>query len=86
MNRSVWRRRDRRPSSAAFVVMMQPAEARNFDDRAAGRRFHSPRARRVFVEREGRPPPLIIGDVLLQQAPEASGVPDDHVIEVLSPS
>jgi len=47
--------------SAAFVMVMDPADVRHLDDRAAGWRLHRPCARRILVQGEMRPPLVIIG-------------------------
>ncbi len=85
VSRFGFRRRDRWSGSAAFVVVVQPAEMRDFRDRAAGWRLRNPPDRRLFVQREVRAGLLLIGTVLRQQVLKASGVPDDHVIEARSP-
>ena len=47
--------------SAAFVMVMDPADVRHLDDRAAGGRLYRPCDRRILVQGEMRPPLVIIG-------------------------
>jgi hypothetical protein len=65
-----------------FVVMMQDAEVRDLDDRAAGGRLHGPGGGSVLVEREVRSP-VIVREVLAQVAAQGALVPHDDVVEVL---
>ena len=78
-------RGSRRSGGATFVVMVQTAEVRDLDDRAAGRRLYRPRNRRILVQREVRAPLVIVGQVLLEVAAQRPLVPHDDVIEALAP-
>jgi len=55
------------------------------DYRAAGRRLHCPRHRRIFVQREVRPPLVIVGEIQLERAAQRPLVPHDDVVETLAP-
>ena len=61
--------------SAAFVMVMDPADMRHLDDRAAGWRLYRPCDRRILVRGETRPPLVIIGQAELEGASEGSLVP-----------
>jgi hypothetical protein len=45
-------------------VMIQAAEVRDLDDRAAGRWLRRPRDGRIPVQREVRAPLVVVGEVL----------------------
>ena len=66
-------------------MVMQPADVADLNDRAAGRRLRCPRQGRVLVQRQVRPPLVIIGQELPERASKRPLVQDDHVIETLSP-
>jgi hypothetical protein len=77
--------RERRSGGATFVVVMQAADVRDWDDRAAAWWLSHPRDRRIFVKREVSPPLVIVNEVVLQVAAQRAFVPDDDVIEALTP-
>ena len=66
-------------------MVMDPADVRHLDDRAAGWRLYRPYDRRILIQGEMRPPLVIIGQEELECASEGSLIPHDHVIETLSP-
>ena len=66
-------------------MVMDPADVRHLDDRAAGWRLCCPCDRRILVQGEMRPPLMIIGQEEPEGASEGALIPDDHVIETLSP-
>ena len=66
-------------------MVMDPADVRYLDDRAAGWRLYRPCDRRILVQGEMRPPLVIISQEELEGASEGSLIPHDHVIETLSP-
>ena len=82
---SIRRRPHRWSSGATFVMVMQPADVGDLNDRAAGRRLRCPSQGRVLVQRQVRPPLVIIGQELPERASKRPLVQDDHVIETLSP-
>jgi hypothetical protein len=69
------RRRERRSGGATFVVMMQAADVRDWDDRAAGWPLGNPRDGRIFVQREVSAPLVIVNEVALQVATQGALVP-----------
>ena len=64
---------------------MQPADVRDLNDRAAGRRFRCARDRRIFLEREVRAPLVVVIQDPRKRASKRSFVPHDDVIEALAP-
>ncbi len=82
-NQSVMR--ERSSGGATFVVMVQIAEMRDVNDRAACRRLRCPRDGSILVEREMRSPGVVVGEVLPEVAPQRAFVPHDDVVEALAP-
>ena len=78
------RRRERRSGGATFVVVMQPANVRDLDDRAAGWRLGNPRDGSILVQREVSAPLVIVREVALQVTVQRALVPHDDVIEALA--
>jgi hypothetical protein len=66
-------------------MVMEPADLRDLNDRAAGRRLRRPRQGRVLVQGEVRPALVIIGHELSERASKGSFIPHDDVIEALLP-
>ena len=66
-------------------MTVQAADVRDLSDRAASRRLHRPRSRRILVQREVRAPLVIVRKVLLEVAAQRPLVRHDDVIEALAP-
>ena len=66
-------------------MMMQAADVRDWDDRAAGWRLGNPRDGRIFVQREVSAPLVVVNEVALQVAAQGAFVPHDDVIEAFAP-
>ena len=60
--------------------MVQAADVRDLDDRAAGRRLDRPRKGRILVQREVSAPLVIVGEVLLEVAAQRPLVPRIRVL------
>ena len=65
-------------------MVMQAAEVRDLDDRAAGRWLACPWHGCILVEREVRAPVVIIGDIALQVALQRALVQHNDMIEALA--
>ena len=63
--------------------MMQPAEVRDLNNRAARRRLRRPRDGRILVERQVGSPPVVVDEVVLEVATQRALVPHDDVVEAL---
>ena len=63
---------------------MQPAEVWDLEDRTDGWRLGGPRNGSILVQREVRPPLVIIGKVALQVAVQRTLIPHDDMIEALA--
>ena len=65
--RGSWRG-ERRSGGATLVMVMQAADVRDWDDRAAGRRWDNPRDGSIFVQREVSAPLVVVNEVALPVA------------------
>src|SRR4029450_7562591 len=65
--------------------MMQSADVRDLDDRAAADRLLRPASWCILVQREMGAPVVIVGEVLLEVTAERAFVPHDDVVEALAP-
>jgi hypothetical protein len=63
--------------------MMQSADVRDFDDRAAPRRLFRPRCRCVLVKGEVGSPLVVVDEVLMDVVAQRTLVPYDDVVEAL---
>ena len=70
--------------SAALVVMVQPTDLRDLDDRTHTGRVDGSGLRGVFAEREMRSRLVVIGKVRGQDSTEMLLAEDNHVIETIS--
>ena len=66
-------------------MVMQPAEMRDLNDRAAGWRLLGAWEGRVLVQGEVRTPFVVIGQEVSEDASKGTFIPHDHVIETLAP-
>ena len=66
-----------------IVTVMQPADFRRAHD-PAGAATPQSMVRRVLVQREMRPTPMVIGEVGAEETTEMRLVDDDHVIQTLA--
>src|SRR4030095_7673662 len=64
---------------------MESVEVRDLNDRAAGWPLHSPRHRRILLQREVRAPLVIVVHEASEGAPKGAFIPDDDVIETFAP-
>ena len=67
-------RRARRSSGVTFVMVMQAAQVRDFDDRAASRRLPRPRDGRILVQRQVRSPLVIRRDLASPASPTSTTI------------
>src|SRR4029450_4570978 len=65
--------------------MMQSADVRDLDDRAAADRLLRPASWCILVQREVGAPVVVVGEVLLEVTAERAVVPHDDVVEALAP-
>ena len=66
-------------------MVMQTADVRDLDDRAAGERLRRPRHGRILVQGKMWAPLMIIGQEECERASKGPLIPHDDVIETLSP-
>ena len=69
---------------ASLVAMVQSADFRERDHLTFHRGLHASWRGRVFLQREMRSRPMIIGDISGAHAPQMRLVDDDHVIETFA--
>ncbi len=65
--------------------MLDAAEAGHLDDASHGGELDGPVNRSILVEREVGPEAMIVRDVVVQVATQATLVLDNHVVEALAP-
>jgi hypothetical protein len=68
----------------AFVAMVQAANLRNFDDPSRRHWLNRSTDGRVLSQRQVRPGLLVVFEVRLQDAAQASFIQDNHVIQALA--
>jgi hypothetical protein len=66
-------------------MVLEAADVRHLDDRAAGWQLCSPRDRRILVQREVSTPLVIVIEEKSKRASQGLLIPHDDVIETLSP-
>jgi len=71
--------------SAPLVAVVEPDDLRELHDLADSRRLDGRGLRRVLAEAEVGSGPVIVGEVLGDDAEEVPGVQDQEVIETLPP-
>ena len=82
---AVWRWRERWLGGAPFVVVLQTADVRDLDNRAAGWRLRRPRHGRILVQGKMGAPLVIIGQEEFERASKGPLIPHEEVIETLPP-
>ncbi len=64
--------------------MMESSDHRELDDLPVVGRFHLPRFRGVFLEREMRPEPVIVDQIISKYAAQVTVVEDDYMIDAVA--
>src|SRR5271157_4718858 len=64
--------------------MMESADLRKFHHLSEFRRLYSPRERSILVERQVSARPLVVFEIQLQDATQASFIQDDDVVQALA--
>ena len=64
--------------------MMESSDHREFNDLPMVRRFHLPRFRGVFLQREMRPATVIVDQIISKYAAQVILVEDDYMIDAIS--
>jgi hypothetical protein len=69
----------------ADVAVVQAADFGKLDDLSCDGKLDRPEVGRVLVQREVSTRPVVVGEVLGQDAAEVSLAEDEHVIQALAP-
>ena len=77
---------DRRASGGDALVVVEAAEVPDGDDPAVARRLSGAWDGGILVQRQVSPPSVVVGEVCLEMTAQHAFIPDDDVIDALTPS
>jgi hypothetical protein len=83
-DRGVAQRRGGRSGSSAFIMMIQTADLRRFDNCTVGVRLYSSCVRGVFVQQQVSSPTMIIGTISREHATKRALLEHNHVIKTFA--
>jgi hypothetical protein len=68
----------------AFVAMMQSADFPELNDPAGLQILNGSRFRGILIQRQMRPPPMIIAKIIFKQSAQMVLIDHDHMIQALA--